>query len=67
MAIPKKKPGRSAGTAVLVFRDTRYASRTLILADGRELQVVAGAVSAPVDDSLARDYLEQHPDFQMQE
>ncbi len=67
MAIPKKKPGRPAGTGALVFRDTLYASRTLILADGRELQVVAGAVSTAVGDSLARDYLEQHPDFQLQE
>lgn len=67
MAIPKKKPGRSAGAAALVFRDTLYASRTLILADGRELRVAAGAVSAPVGDNLARNYLEQHPDFQLQE
>jgi len=64
---PEKKPGRPAGTGALVFRDTLYASRTLILADGRELQVVAGAVSTAVGDSLARDYLEQHPDFQLQE
>jgi len=50
-----------------VFRDTLYTSRTLILADGRELSVTQGAVSVPVGDTLARDYLEQHPHFQPQE
>ena len=67
MAIPKKKLDRSAGTGAAVFRDTLYTSRTLILADGRELSVTQGAVSVPVGDTLARDYLEQHPHFQPQE
>lgn len=67
MAIPKKKLDRSAVTGAAVFRDTLYTSRILILADGRELAVVQGTVSVPAGDSLARDYLQQHPDFQPQE
>lgn len=67
MAIPKKKAGRTATSGTAVFRDTLYTSRTLILADGRALSVAQGEVSVPVSDTLARDYLEQHPDFQLQE
>ncbi|WP_053156557.1 hypothetical protein [Pseudomonas protegens] len=67
MAIPKKKAGRTANSGAAVFRDTLYTSRILILADGRALSVAQGEVSVPVSDILARDYLEQHPDFQLQE
>lgn len=67
MATPKKKPGRTATTGAAVFRDTLYTSRLLILTDGRELSVAQCAVSVPASDTFARNYLEQHPDFQLQE
>lgn len=67
MATPRKSVVRSADKGAAVFRDTRFTSRVLILPDGRPLPVVQGRVSAPVGDSVARDYLNKHPDLQLQE
>ncbi|NBF10337.1 hypothetical protein [Pseudomonas sp. Fl4BN1] len=67
MATPKKTPGRPTGTGAVVFRDTLYTSRMLILAEGRQLLVTQGQVSVKADDHRALDYLNSHPDLQAQE
>ncbi|SED05167.1 hypothetical protein SAMN05216178_6005 [Pseudomonas saponiphila] len=67
MAIPKKTPGRPAGTGAVVFRDSLYTSRHLILPDGRQLPVLQGQVSVKAGDRVALDYLASHPDLQAQE
>ncbi|MFK0086499.1 hypothetical protein ACIQUS_04310 [Pseudomonas sp. NPDC090755] len=61
MAIPKKSNDQT--TAALVFRDTLYTSRVLILPDSRQLAVTRGQVSAAADDSVALAYLQDHPDL----
>ncbi|MEN5094546.1 hypothetical protein ABE458_28065 [Pseudomonas protegens] len=67
MATPKKTPGRPAGTGTVVFRDTLYTSRLLILPDGRQLLVAQGQLSVKAGDLAALDYLNTHPDLQVQE
>lgn len=67
MATPKKTPGRPAGAGTVVFRDTLYTSRNLILPDGRQLRVAHGQVSVKAGDLVALDYLNAHPDLQAQE
>lgn len=48
----------------VVFRDTVYTSRVLILPDsGRALPVVRHLVSVPEGDTVALEYLGQHPDL----
>nr|BFD39970.1 hypothetical protein FFPRI1PSEUD_14690 [Pseudomonas sp. FFPRI_1] len=67
MATPRKRAAGLASAGPLVFRDTLYTSRVLILADGRQLCVVQGCVSADAADDTALDYLSKHPDLQPQE
>lgn len=63
MATPKKAEAQPADTGVLVFRDTAYTSRVLILPDGRQLAVARSRVSVPPDDIVALEYLGKHPDL----
>lgn len=67
MPTPKKTPGRPAGAGAVVFRDSLYTSRNLILPDGRQLLVLQGRVSVKAGDRVALDYLASHPDLQVQE
>ncbi|RBJ82162.1 hypothetical protein C3L29_012840 [Pseudomonas sp. MWU12-2534b] len=67
MSTPKKLTDESASSGPSVFRDTLYTSRVLILPDDRQLAVAQGRVSAPAGDSVAREYLINHPDLQLQE
>ncbi|WP_349970930.1 hypothetical protein [Pseudomonas caspiana] len=57
-------PAVQPSVAVSTFRDTVYTSRVLILPGGRQLRVTAGRVTAPVMDTAALDYLNQHPDLE---
>ncbi|MCH5571182.1 hypothetical protein LT709_09270 [Pseudomonas syringae pv. syringae] len=50
--------------AARTFRDTLYTSRTLILPDDRTLSVAKGIVTAQADDTVALEYLRQHPDLE---
>lgn len=63
MATPKKAEAQPADAGMLVFRDTAYTSRVLILPDGRQLAVARGRVSVPPDDAVALEYLGKHPDL----
>ncbi|MDP9526152.1 hypothetical protein [Pseudomonas protegens] len=67
MSTPKRLTAESASAGPAVFRDTLYTSRVLILPDGRQLAVAQGRVSAPTGDSVALEYLSNHPDLQLQE
>lgn len=58
---------KKKNTGPVVFRDTVYPSRVLVLPDGRMLNVANGQVAVEASDNLARDYLGQHPDLQAQE
>ncbi|MGZ0702563.1 hypothetical protein [Pseudomonas sp. L5B5] len=58
---------KKKNTGPVVFLDTVYTSRVLVLPDGRMLNVANGQVSVEANDSTARDYLGQHPDLQAQE
>ncbi|UZS62393.1 hypothetical protein [Pseudomonas syringae] len=49
---------------VRTFRDPLYTSRTLILPDDRTLAVAKGIVTAQADDTVALEYLRQHPDLE---
>ncbi|MDD1975302.1 hypothetical protein [Pseudomonas tussilaginis] len=61
-----KKSNTQASTAV-VFRDTHYTSRVLILPDARSLLVSRGQVTAQADDAIALAYLQEHPQLKPQE
>lgn len=50
--------------AVRMYRDTLFTSRTLILPDDRTLAVAKGIVTAQADDTVALEYLRQHPDLE---
>lgn len=63
MATPKKAEAQPADAGMLVFRDTVYTSRVLILPDGRQLTVACGRVSVPPEDIVALEYLGKHPDL----
>lgn len=47
----------------VIFKDQRYHSRTLVLAAGRVVHVVAGKVQAYRRDRELVEYLDQHIDF----
>ncbi|MEJ5039171.1 hypothetical protein [Pseudomonas sp. MYb398] len=65
MATPKKtEPEPPAGARV--FRDTVFTSRTLILPDGRSLPVTQSRVIAGADDTIALEFLKDHPDLQQE-
>ncbi|MEE4372739.1 hypothetical protein V2J67_10255 [Pseudomonas alliivorans] len=57
-ALPAVRP------AIRTYRDGLYTSRTLILPDDRTLAVVAGRITVSTDDTVALDYLRQHPDLE---
>ncbi|MCJ8177366.1 hypothetical protein MRS45_14810 [Pseudomonas viridiflava] len=63
VAKPASPPTASA-PATRTYRDKLYTSRTLILADNRTLAIAAGQATVPADDTVALDYLHQHPDFE---
>lgn len=67
MATPKKTaPAQSEQTepvAQVTYCDSRYTSRPLFLATGRQLDVARGRVSVPKDDTEAQQYLDAHADF----
>lgn len=51
-------------TATVIFRDTVFTSRTLILPDDRTLAVAKGVVSANATDDVAVKYLKAHAEFE---
>lgn len=62
------EPPASAALATaegVVFSDQVYTSRTLILPDGRAVNVIKGHISA--SDDMLRNYLSKHTDFQQAE
>lgn len=51
--------------AVVIFRDTLYTSRTLVLPeDGRTILVTGGYVAVPVSDVQALAYLNSRDEFE---
>ncbi|MEE3913528.1 hypothetical protein V2I80_12090 [Pseudomonas viridiflava] len=50
--------------ATRTYRDRLYTSRTLILPDDRTVAVIAGRITVSTDDTVALDYLQQHPDLE---
>ncbi|MFR0674640.1 hypothetical protein ACLUUI_14455 [Enterobacterales bacterium AW_CKDN230030176-1A_HGKHYDSX7] len=70
-AVAEETPSTTAEPApapAVVFRDTVYTSRVLILPDSlRGLPVRAQRVSVPADDDEALAYLDAHPDLVREE
>jgi len=50
--------------ATVIFRDTVFTSRTLILPDDRTLTVAKGVASANAADDVALKYLKAHAEFE---
>lgn len=62
---PIAAPGPAAPpAATVIFRDTVYTSRTLILPDDRTLAVVKGVISVETTDDVALKYLKAHAEFE---
>lgn len=62
----QKKTEPEAPAGATVFRDKVFTSRTLILPDGRSLAVAGRQVVADPGDTVALEYLRQHPDLQQE-
>ena len=58
----KPTPIDEAPSAPVAYRDTAFISRTLVMRDGRLLQVSAHRVEAP--DAEAQAFLDAHPDLE---
>jgi hypothetical protein len=67
MANPKKEPTSPAQGGQVIYRDTRYNSRVLILPDGCQMAVARCFVMVLSDDDEALKYLERHPDLKLPE
>lgn len=61
--LTQRFPG-TASARVTTFRDTLYTSRTVILTDGRTLDVVKGEVSVNASDDVALKCLKDHTEFE---
>lgn len=59
------KPEKQTAAATVVFRDTAYKARTIVLADGRSFAIEKGRIEAADVDLIA--YLDSHPDFRREE
>ncbi|HBP50055.1 hypothetical protein CJF43_23685 [Pseudomonas fragi] len=58
----KPTPPDEVPSAPVAYRDTAFISRTLVMRDGRLLQVSAHRVEAP--DAEAQAFLDAHPDLE---
>ncbi|MEJ3574020.1 hypothetical protein WEU41_07270 [Pseudomonas fragi] len=58
----KPTPADEVPSAPVAYRDTAFISRTLVMRDGRLLQVSAHRVEAP--DAEAQAFLDAHPDLE---
>lgn len=67
MAAPKKINADAPAGAEVIYRDSCYTSRVLILPDDRVLTVTKQHVSVDTGDTTALEYLGQHADFKRQE
>jgi hypothetical protein len=62
MAARKDASADLQSVSAVTFRDTLYTSRTLLMPDGRELQVRKGQIAAHASEVLA--YLDARKDFE---
>ncbi len=56
-------PGQTSDQFIM-FRDTLYSSRTVILPDGRSLPVAKSIVAVEVSDDIALKCLKAHPEYE---